>query len=100
MAILKQGRIAFHGELDALKDQVKRLHVIAARVLPGMISFPSGGGEVLHQRVNGNEAILSVRHLQLEMVEELRTRLEATVEIEDLNLEDVFLELHEDAAQV
>ena len=40
VAILRDGRIVFHDELDVLKDSVKRLRITATRDLPENFSVP------------------------------------------------------------
>ena len=42
----------------------------------------------------GNEALVSVRDASPQLVEEIRRTYAATVGVQDLNLEDIFLELH------
>ncbi|MCX5662211.1 MAG: ABC transporter ATP-binding protein [Planctomycetota bacterium] len=93
VAILKEGRILYHGPLDELKDRHKRLHVNAAEPLPARLDLPG----VIRRRVEGNEAVLTVRDFDSSTLDALRTRWRASVEVEDLNLEDIFLELHDEA---
>jgi ABC-2 type transport system ATP-binding protein len=57
VAILKDGAITYHGELDALKDDVKRLHITAQRDLPATLNIPG----TLSEQVNGCEAVATVR---------------------------------------
>jgi ABC-2 type transport system ATP-binding protein len=64
VAIVKDGRISFHGDLSDLKDSVKRLRITAENSLPNMFAVPGA--------LSGH----------------------AQIETEDLNLEDIFLELH------
>jgi ABC-2 type transport system ATP-binding protein len=90
VAILRDGRISYSGELDALKDQVKRLHVSSIHGLPDRFDLPG----VLHQRVVGNDALLSVESYSPAMKQQIETELGASVEVQDLNLEDIFVELH------
>ena len=89
VAILRGGVIAYDGDLDALKDSVKRLHVTAANPLPQ--GFDVRGA--VWVRVEGNEALVSVREASEEMLDEIRRAHGATVEVEDLNLEDIFVEV-------
>jgi len=90
VAILRDGRISYSGELDVLKDSVKRLHVSSVHGLPDRFDLPG----VLHQRVVGNDALVSVASYTPEMKEQIETELDASVEVQDLNLEDIFVELH------
>ena len=90
LAILKQGRIVLFDELDSVKDRVKRLRITAANDLPR--DFAVRGA--LRTEVTGKQALTAVADLDESLVEELRTKWQAEVAVEDLNLEDIFLELH------
>ena len=92
VAILRGGKIAYHGELDELKDAVKRLHVTASRPLSPAFNVPGA----LRLRVEGSEALVSVSSASSEMIETIRRENDASVRVEDLNLEDIFLEMHHD----
>jgi ABC-2 type transport system ATP-binding protein len=87
IALLKDGRIAFHGELDDLKDRVKRLRIAATRELPR--DFAVAGA--LHAEVDGPTAIVTVDEFDEDIVHELRTTWDAEVSVEDLNLEEIFV---------
>jgi ABC-2 type transport system ATP-binding protein len=90
VAILRGGKIVYHGELDELKETVKRLHVTSSKPLAASFNVPGA----MRLRVEGNEALVSVRTASAEMVEQIERDHSASVKIEDLNLEDIFLELH------
>jgi ABC-2 type transport system ATP-binding protein len=90
LALLKDGRIAICDELDRLKDRVKRLRISAGQDLPR--SFAIGGA--LRTEVNGRTALVAMATMEDGLVEELRTRWAADVSVEDLNLEEIFMELH------
>jgi ABC-2 type transport system ATP-binding protein len=90
VAILKDGRIAVCEELDRLKDRVKRLRISAGQELPR--SFAIGGA--LRTEVHGRNALVAVATVDDGLVDELRTRWGADVSVEDLNLEEIFMELH------
>jgi ABC-2 type transport system ATP-binding protein len=95
VAILRRGKIAYEGELDVLKDSVKRLHVTSSNPLP--LNLEVRGA--VRIRVEGNEALVSVRDATDELIESLRRDHSATVRVEDLNLEDIFVEVQHDAAR-
>jgi len=95
VAILRHGKIAYEGELDVLKDSVKRLHVTSSNPLPLNLEVPGA----VRIRVEGNEAMVSVRDATDELIESLRRDHAATVQVEDLNLEDIFVEVQHDAAR-
>lgn len=90
LAILKQGRIVLFDELDAVKDRVKRLRVTAANDLPPEFSVRGA----LRSEVKANQALVAVADLDDDLVREVRDKWHANVAVEDLNLEDIFLELH------
>jgi ABC-2 type transport system ATP-binding protein len=90
VAILRAGRITYDGELDQLKESVKRLHVTANAPLPSTFSVPGA----VRSKVEGNEALVSVRDVSERIVDDIRRNYAATVGVQDLNLEDIFLELH------
>ena len=92
VAILRDGRIVFHDELDVLKDSVKRLRITAARELPA--SFAVRGA--LRTEVAGRSALVASADVDNGLIDELRTTWDATVDVEDLSLEDIFLEMHHD----
>jgi ABC-2 type transport system ATP-binding protein len=89
VAILGGGHIVFDGELDVLKDSVKRLHVSADRPLDAGFAVPGA----VRTRVDGAAATVSVRDVGEADLAELRERYGADVRVEDLNLEEIFLEM-------
>jgi ABC-2 type transport system ATP-binding protein len=90
VAILRDGRIVFHDELDMLKESVQRLRITAARDLPA--SFAVRGA--LRTEVAGPSALVAVAGVTRGLIEDLRTTWNATVDVEHLSLEDIFLEIH------
>lgn len=91
VAILKEGRIIFDGETDTLKDRVKRLHIHAAEPLPnGSFHIPG----MLHSAVSGKQAQVSVSEFTPELPARIADQWAASVEVQDLNLEEIFLEMH------
>jgi len=89
VAILRDGKIVFDGEMDELKDSIKRLHVSSSRALPLALDVPGA----VRVKVDGNEALMSVRNVSEQMLDDLRRQHDASVRVEDLNLEDIFLEV-------
>lgn len=90
VAVLKRGRIVYQGEMDTLKDQVKRLLVVAAGPLNGSFRVPG----MLHCDVSGNRAHVSVGGFTPELPAQIAQQWAASVEVQDLNLEEIFLEMH------
>lgn len=91
VAILRDGRIVYCGELDRLKEQVKRLRITSRRELP--LSFAVPGA--LHVEVQGPQATVAVADFDDDLVASLRTTWDAEVSVTDLNLEEIFVEMHE-----
>lgn len=91
VAILRDGRIAFHGELDELKDRVKRLRIVASHELPGSFAVP----RALRCEVAGAVATATVDDFDEALVDDLRRTWHAEVSVQDLNLEEIFVELHD-----
>jgi ABC-2 type transport system ATP-binding protein len=89
VAMLKGGRIAVCEELDQLKDRVKRLRISAGQDLPR--TFAIGGA--LRTEVQGRSALVALASVDEGLVQELRTRWNADVSVEDLNLEEIFMEM-------
>jgi ABC-2 type transport system ATP-binding protein len=92
VAILQLGQITFFGELGELKDQVKRLSMNSSHELPDRLELPG----ILRQRIEGNRALLTTRSITPELIDQLETEWHATIEVQNLNLEEIFLELHDE----
>ncbi|MDF1744840.1 MAG: ABC transporter ATP-binding protein [Gimesia sp.] len=86
---LQEGIVGFSGELDSLKHQVKRIRISAEQDLPHSLNLPG----TLRSQVDGKHALLAVKDFQAEEMETLTKNLNATFTVEDLNLEEIFLEL-------
>lgn len=95
VAILHEGRIVYHDQLDQLKEHVKRLRITAGADLPP--SFAVAGA--LRTEVSGRSALVAVPHASEALLAELKSRWHAEVDVEPLSLEDIFLELHDGSAK-
>lgn len=91
VAILKNGQINYADELATLKDSVKRLRINAPSGLPSNLRSLPG---MLKCEANGKTAVFSMRGYQWDLPERLARDWSAEVSVEDLNLEEIFLELH------
>ena len=91
VAILKDGRIVYDDELSLLKDSVKRLRVSVPSALPDELKKLPG---MLRCDANGRTAVFSLRGFEVDLPERLAREWSAEVSVEDLNLEEIFLELH------
>jgi len=88
--IVKDGGLAWQGDLDALKESVVRLHIRARKALPARIDVPYQ----MSSRIDGQRATVAVSHWHGDQTTALAERLDADLEVESLGLEDIFLELH------
>jgi ABC-2 type transport system ATP-binding protein len=88
--IVKDGRLHWQGELDALKESVVRLQIRARKPLPPDLGVPNA----LATRVEGHVAQATVAKWEPAATDTLAHRLDAAVDVEPLGLEEIFLELH------
>jgi ABC-2 type transport system ATP-binding protein len=91
VAILGDGKIRYHGELDELKDHVKRLRITARHELPASFAVPGA----LRCEVDGPRATVSVADFDERLVADMRKTWDAEVSVHDLNLEEIFVEMHD-----
>ncbi len=89
IVILERGSIAVDEELDQLKERIKRLHITSRMPLPAGFAVPGS----LRLERNGTEALVSVPNASPEMIRDLESRWSVAVDVEDLSLEDIFLEV-------
>ena len=93
VAILAHGSLRFHGEIDELKDHFKRLRIAARHDLPVDFSVPGA----LRCEVAGSTATVSVADFDEQLVDNVRREWDADVSVHDLNLEEIFVEMHDAA---
>lgn len=91
VAILGDGKIRFLGELDELKDRVKRLRITSRRELPASFAVPGA----LRCEVVGPHATVCVADFDERLVDQMRATWDADVLVNDLNLEEIFVEMHD-----
>ena len=91
VALLREGKVTFHDEIDVLKDRVKRLRIEAQADLPADLHLPG----TLRQEVRGRQALVTVDGVDAPLVAGVRERFAAEVIVDNLNLEEIFLELHD-----
>jgi len=94
VALLREGKVTFHDEIDVLKDRVKRLRIEAQADLPADLHLPG----TLRQEVRGRQALVTIDGVDAALVAEVRERFAAEVIVDNLNLEEIFLELHDGEA--
>jgi ABC-2 type transport system ATP-binding protein len=90
VAILADGRLRFDGELDELKDHCKRLRITARCDLPTSFAVPGA----LRCEVAGASATVSVADFSDRLVADMEHTWDAEVAVHDLNLEEIFVEMH------
>lgn len=88
--VLREGALVWRGELDQLKESVVRVHVRADRELDPAVHLP----DQLTGRVEGRTATFTVSNWNDALLAPLQQQLDAQVEIEPLELEEIFLALH------
>ena len=89
IAIIERGKISLYEDLDRLKERIKRLHITSHTPLPADFAIPGA----LRLERNGSEALASVRDISPELIESIERRWSVSVDVEDLSLEDIFLEV-------
>ena len=94
VALLREGKVMFHDEIDVLKDRVKRLRIEAQADLPADLHLPG----TLRQEVRGRQALVTIDGVDAALVAGVRERFAAEVVVDNLNLEEIFLELHDGEA--
>lgn len=95
VALLRDGRIQLFDELDAMKDRVKRLRLTAAAPLPLRIDVRGA----IRTQIDGPHALVTVTDLNDDLLAELKRKYDTDIAVEDLNLEDIFVELHQIPAE-
>jgi ABC-2 type transport system ATP-binding protein len=88
--ILKDGRLHWQGNIDALKETVVRVHVHAESPLPASLDVVNA----LTYRVSGNHATAAIVDWTPGARDALAVALGASIEVEPLSLEEIFVELH------
>jgi len=88
--ILKEGRLYWQGELDALKESIVRLHLQGSARLPERYDFPG----LVTWRRHDTGAVAIVRDWPEGSQQTLQDRLQCEIQTETLGLEEIFLELH------
>jgi ABC-2 type transport system ATP-binding protein len=91
VALVRDGRLEFHDEIDTLKERIKRLRITAPVDLPRDLRLPG----TLHATVSGSQAVVTIDGVDERLLADVRERFSADVVVDDLNLEEIFLELHD-----
>jgi ABC-2 type transport system ATP-binding protein len=91
IALLKDGVISFIGDLSELKERVKRLHIRSFKKLPQSLPFKN----IISSQINHGSAVVTVDGISEDELRAFKEKYEATITVEQLNLEDIFLELNQ-----
>src|SRR5262249_6104707 len=86
--ILKEGRFYWNGDLDSLKESFVRVHIRAERALPEHLVIP----HAVSVRRQGTHAIAIVSDWGEAAQQAIESATGATVEVETLSLEEIFVE--------
>ncbi|MCY2975621.1 MAG: ABC transporter ATP-binding protein [Planctomycetota bacterium] len=89
VAILGNGLVEYFGEIDELKESVKRIRIQSDQDLPTQFTIPG----ILHSNVTGSTAVVSLAKCSDSLISDIEKQWSATVTVEDLNLEEIFLEM-------
>lgn len=90
IVLLKDGIVNYAGSMDDLKDSIKTLRLIGKGRLPSRFDIPG----VLSCENTAHEALLTMRGVSPDLIRELESLYKADIEVRDLNLEDIFVEVH------
>lgn len=88
--LLKDQQLVWQDELDTLKESVVRLHISARQPLPDPLYLPHS----LQNQVQGQQATVTMSQWRSEQKGELEQVLHASIRVEQLGLEEIFLEFH------
>lgn len=89
--MLREGVLCYRGGLDELKESFVRVTLASHQPFTQKVKWPN----VIKQKNNGNQVLLTLEHWQPEMKALLAQEFSAEVNIEYLGLEDIFLELNQ-----
>jgi len=89
VVFLDEGKVGFKEELDELKNRVKRVRISGVHNLEQKLKIPG----TLRAEYHETHALLTVKDYQAQQMDSLAEELNATITVEDLNLEEIFLEL-------
>ena len=91
VALLKDNELKYVGDLSALKEKVVKLHIQSERELKqDDLSFRN----ILSSNISGKIATVAVDGIGSENIRNLECELAAKITVEQMNLEDIFLELN------
>jgi len=90
VALLQDGKVAIHSDLEDLKQSYCRVHIHSQSNLAELVSEVPG---LLKKEVSNNSARLTIKNLDESWCHRLKESKDVQVDVERLNLEEIFLEL-------
>jgi len=90
IVLLKSGRVSYSGSMDELKESVKSVTLTTVRKWNSAPDLPG----VLRSEFQDNHAVFTMKGVTDEMINVLESKYDATAEVRDLTLEDIFVEVH------
>lgn len=88
--MLQNGGLSYQGGLDELKETVARVTINAAENLPANLELHN----VVKQRIQAKQAWVTIKNWSPEQQDVIAQKFNASVHVEYLSLEDIFLELN------
>jgi len=88
--IIKDGSNYYYGEIDELKERFVKLYIKSEISIPDDFEVP---GMLRCQKIGGHLAIV-VEDINQVNIEEIKSTYQAEITIEQLSLEDIFVEVH------
>jgi ABC-2 type transport system ATP-binding protein len=89
IAILKDGVIAYQGDMAVLQERIRRLHIHSSCDLPDPLPLPG----ILRSEVDHNNATVTVDGFADDDIKKFQESFSAGIDVEQLNLEEIFLEV-------
>ncbi len=89
VALINESRVSFCGELDDLKERVKRIRLPGQKLSPGQLQMD---GVLACEETQGG-LVLTVYDHRGEVIQSFHNRFGQGVQVEHLNLEEIFLEM-------
>jgi len=89
IGILSEGRMLVAAPLDDLKESIKRLRIRFDEGPPPPVEVPGA----ISSRCHGREVLVTVDCFEPGIIDTLKKRYNATVEVQNVDLEEIFIEL-------
>lgn len=89
VVLINEGAVSFCGELDELKEQVKRVRIMAGDVTVEQLQMK---GVLACEHTDGG-VVLTLKDQQGDALQKLEQQFGQAMHVENLNLEEIFLEL-------